>query len=93
MWGKGGRGRDVHSVFLCDGADVVGSGDGTCDGSLLLVVGEALSGEEGGASLGDLNDDGGLDVAGVENEGREDLRYDRGRTERPRERSWQRRKR
>ena len=54
----------AHAVLLCDGADVVGGGDGACDGSLLLVIGKAFAGEEGSAALGDLDDDGGLDVAG-----------------------------
>ncbi len=54
---------NVHSVGLCDGADVVDSSDGTGDGGLLLVVCEAIACEEGGAALGDLYDDGGLDVA------------------------------
>lgn len=56
-------GGDVHAVFLCYGADMVGSGDRTCDGGLLLVVWETLACEEGGATLGYLDDDGGLDVA------------------------------
>ena len=43
---------------------MVGGGDGTCDGGLLLVVCEALACKEGSAALGDLDDDGGLDVAG-----------------------------
>ena len=55
--------KDAHAVFLCYGPDVVSGGHGTCDGGLLVVVGEALSCEEGGAALGDLEDDGGLDVA------------------------------
>ena len=54
----------AHAVLLCDGADVVGGSDGACDGSLLLVIGKAFAGEEGSAALGDLDDDGGLDVAG-----------------------------
>ena len=43
---------------------MVGSGDGTGDRGLLLVIGEALACKVGGATLGDLDDDGGLDVAG-----------------------------
>ena len=53
----------AHAVLLCDGADVVGGGDGACDGSLLLVVWKALACEEGSTTLGDLDDDGSLDVA------------------------------
>ncbi len=56
--------RYGHAVFLCYDADVVGGGDGTGDGGLLLVIWEALACEEGSAALGDLDDDGGLDVAG-----------------------------
>ena len=65
-WYRGGWG-DVHAVSLCDSADMVGGGDGTCDRCLLLVVCEALACKEGGAALGDLDDNGGLDVtsAGV----------------------------
>ena len=43
---------------------MVGGGDCACDGSLLLVVWKALACEEGSTTLGDLDDDGGLDVAG-----------------------------
>ena len=62
---------DVHAVLLCYGADVVGGGDGACDGSLLLIIWEAFSGKEGGAALGDLDDNGGLDVTSA-GEGRLD---------------------
>ena len=48
--------------MLRNGADMVSSGDSTGNGSLLLVVGKALSCEESGATLRDLDDDGGLDV-------------------------------
>ena len=58
--------RDVHAVGLCYGANMVGGGDGTCDGGLLFVVGKALACEEGRAALGDLDDDRGLDVTGWE---------------------------
>lgn len=54
-----------HSVGGGDRTDVVGGSDGTSDGSLLLVVLEALATEEGGSTLGDLEDDGGLGVAGT----------------------------
>ena len=55
--------KDVHSVFLGYDADMVGSGDSTGDRSLLLVIWKTLAGEKGGTTLGDLDDDGGLDVA------------------------------
>ena len=59
--GRMGKGN-VHAVFLGDGADVVGSGDGAEDGCLLLVVREAFAGEVRAATLGDLENDGGLDI-------------------------------
>ena len=43
-WQRHGR-MHLHAVLLRDGADVVGSGDGTEDGGLLLVVREALAGK------------------------------------------------
>ena len=55
--------KDVHSVFLGYDADMVGSGDSTGDRSLLLVIWKTLAGEKGGTTLGDLDDDGALDVA------------------------------
>lgn len=55
---------DLHAVGGGDGADVVSGSDGTSDGSLLLVVGDTLSGEVGSSSLGDLKDDGSLVVTG-----------------------------
>jgi hypothetical protein len=53
-----------HSVGGSDRADVVGGGDGTSDGTLLVSVLESLSTEEGGSSLRNLEDNGRLDVAG-----------------------------
>ena len=47
---------------------MVSSGDGACDGGLLLVVCEALACKEGGAALGDLDDNGGLDVTSARGE-------------------------
>jgi hypothetical protein len=56
---------DGDTVGGGDGADVVSGSDGTGDGSLLLVVLDTLTGEEGGTTLGDLENDGGLRVAGT----------------------------
>lgn len=47
-----------------NGADVVGTSNATGDGGLLLAIGNALSGEVCGATLGHLQDDWGLLVAG-----------------------------
>ena len=86
---EGRRGRNVHAVFLCYGTDMVGSGDGACDGGLLLIVGKTLSCEKRGAALGDLNDYGGLDIT---REGRgeqnTERKRERWRTGQPREQSW-----
>ena len=43
---------------------MVSGGDGTSDGGLLLIVGKTLAGEVSRATLGHLEEDGGLDVAG-----------------------------
>ena len=53
---------DGDSVNGSNGSDVVGSGNGTSNGSLLLLggVGDGLAGEEGGTTLGSLEDDWGL---------------------------------
>lgn len=59
-----GRGTDAHAVSGSYCTDEMGGSDGTGDGSLLLVVGEAFSGEESRATLRDLDDDGGFDIAG-----------------------------
>lgn len=45
-------------------ADEVSGSDGASDGGGLVAVGHALAGEEGGATLGHLQDDGRLGVAG-----------------------------
>lgn len=55
---------DWHAVEGSDVANVVGGSDGAGDGGLLLVVGETLAGKVGGTTLGDLEDDGALGVAG-----------------------------
>lgn len=52
----------LHAVSLGDGTDMVGGGNGTGDGGLLLVVGKTLASEVGSSALGDLEDDGSLDI-------------------------------
>lgn len=47
-----------------NGTDEVGSSDGTGDGSLLVAVLQALTGEESGTTLGNLEDNRGVDVPG-----------------------------
>lgn len=54
----------IHAVVGSNGTDEVGSSDGTSDGSLLVVVLQALSGEESGTTLRNLEDDRGVDVSG-----------------------------
>ena len=44
--------------------DVLGPGDGPEDGRLLVLVGDALAGQKGGAAVGKLDDHWGLDVTG-----------------------------
>lgn len=51
---------DRNAVDGGDTADVVGTGDGTSDRGLLLVVGSTLTGEVGSTTVGDLEDDGAL---------------------------------
>lgn len=51
-------GEYLHPVGLGHETSVVGSADGTDDGSLLLIIGEALSGEVGSSALRNLDDDG-----------------------------------
>jgi hypothetical protein len=53
-----------HAVGRSNSPDEVGSSNRTGNGSLLVSVGESLTTEEGGTTLGDLEDDGGLDVTG-----------------------------
>jgi hypothetical protein len=55
---------DGHAVDGGNAADVVGTGDGTGDGSLSLLgaVLDALAGEVGTATLGSLEDNRGLGV-------------------------------
>lgn len=57
---------DGDSVSGSDGSDESGGGDGTGDRGLLLVgvVLDSLSGPEGSTSLGDLEDDGRVDISG-----------------------------
>lgn len=53
----------LHAVSLGDGADMVSGGNRTSDRGLLLVVGKTLTSEVGRSALGDLEDDGSLDIA------------------------------
>jgi len=55
---------DGDTVRLGDSTDVVGTSDGTEDGSGLTLVGDSLSGVEGSTTVGELDDDGGLCVTG-----------------------------
>lgn len=54
----------IHAVMGSNGTDEVGSSDGTGDGSLLVAVLQALTGEESGTTLGNLEDNRGVDVPG-----------------------------
>lgn len=56
--------NDWDAVCGRNGADVVGTGDGSLDGSALVLVVDALSGKVCGTTLAHLQDDGGLRVAG-----------------------------
>lgn len=51
------------AVSLGDGADILSTSDGTNDGGLLVLVAQALTGEVGRATIGELDNDWGLDVA------------------------------
>ena len=51
-----------HAVDRSNASDEVSSGNGTSDGSLLLVVGNTFTGKVGGTTLRDLKDDGGVDI-------------------------------
>lgn len=55
---------DGDAIGGSNGADVVSRGNGTLDGSLLVLVVDALAGEVGGTTLRGLQDDGRLLVAG-----------------------------
>lgn len=57
---------DGDTVSKSNSSDKVGGGDGTNDGSFLLLsaVLDALTGPVGGTTLGDLQDDGGVQVSG-----------------------------
>lgn len=68
----------IHAVMGSNGTDEVGSSDGTGDGSLLVAVLQALTGEESGTTLGNLEDNRGVDVPGslkdsVDNRRRSDV--------------------
>jgi len=70
--------NDGDAVGRGDSTDVVSGGDGTSDGSLLLVVSDTLSGEVSSSSLRDLEDDRGLVVtsglkSGYDSRGRGDV--------------------
>lgn len=55
---------DGDTVDGGNAADVVGSGDGASNGGGLAVVADSLTSEESGTTLGDLQDDGAILVAG-----------------------------
>jgi hypothetical protein len=57
---------DWYAISWRDGSDVVSCCNGTRNGALLLVVLQAFTTEEGGSSLGDLEDDGSFGFAGEE---------------------------
>lgn len=65
---------DGDTIVGGDGSDEVGGSGGSGDGGLLVAVGETLSTEESGTTLGDLEDDGGLDVSGSLQDGVDDGR-------------------
>lgn len=58
------KNADLHAVGLGNGADVMGGSNSASDGCLLAVIGEAFSGEVGGTTLGDLQNNRCFDVAG-----------------------------
>ncbi len=53
---------DWDAVVLGHEPDVLRAGDGAEDGGLLVLVADALAGQEGGAAVRELNDDGRLDL-------------------------------
>ena len=55
---------DGDTVGRGDGTDVVGTGNGTGNGGLLVGVGDTLTGEVGSTTVGHLEDDGRLGIAG-----------------------------
>lgn len=55
---------DWDSIGGGNGADVMGGRNGTLDGCKLASVGDTLASKVGSTSLGHLNDDGGLRIAG-----------------------------
>jgi hypothetical protein len=68
---------------------MVCSRDGTKDGSILTIVGETFSGEESAASLGDLEDNGRLDISMGRTQYATSRHYFGILTEQLRERHWQ----
>lgn len=56
--------NDGDAVDGGNAADVVGSGNGAGNGGSLAVIAHALTGEESGTTLGDLQNDGAVLVAG-----------------------------
>lgn len=66
--------NDRDTVSGGNGSDEVGSCSSSGNGSLLISVGETLSTEESGTTLGDLKDDRRLDVSGSLEDGVNDGR-------------------
>jgi hypothetical protein len=56
--------NDGNAIEGSEGADVVGSSNGTADAGSLAVVGDALAGKVSGTALTGLENDGALLVAG-----------------------------
>lgn len=56
--------NDGDTIGRSDAADVVGGGNTTGDGGALAIVGQTLTGEVGGTTVGDLEDDRAFLVAG-----------------------------
>lgn len=56
--------NDGDAVGRGNAADVVGSGNTTSNGGSLALVAHTLTGEVSGTTLGKLQDDGGLGIAG-----------------------------
>lgn len=71
---------------------MVCGGNGTGDGGLLLVIGKTLASEVGRTALGDLEDDGSLDIPGETVSSGVNAKKKFGRTERPREQRWRSRR-
>lgn len=60
---------DGDSVEAGDGVDVLGTSDSTLDGGVLVLALDALTAEEGGTTVGELDDDGGVDGSGTLQDG------------------------